>query len=50
MYHTDPIALQEKAYIDVVELYADVRKMQIREKQKDKKVVRRRASDDAGWW
>lgn len=51
MYHTNPIDLESKPYTDVIRLYADVRTMQIREKNQSKKsTVRVYASDDAGWW
>lgn len=52
MYHTNPIDLESKPYTDVIRLYADVRTMQIREKNQSKKssVMRVYASDDAGWW
>lgn len=50
--------MQNQSFIDVIELYADLRRLQIRqeeeqEKQKTKKkpnIIRRRASDNAGWW
>jgi len=51
VYHTNPIELSEKPYETVIELYADLRTMQIREKNQSKKnTVRVYASDDAGWW
>lgn len=52
----DPLMLQYASFFEVVELYADLRRMQIRQEgaeQKPRKksnVIRRRASDDAGWW
>lgn len=57
-YHSDPIMMQNQSFTDVIELYADLRRLQIRqeeeqEKQKTKKkpnIIRRRASDNAGWW
>ena len=47
-----PFVIECESFHNVIELYADVRRMQIREeRQKNRKhVIRRRASDDAGWW
>lgn len=48
-----PFVVECESYHKVIELYADVRRMQIREAKKTKngkRVIRRRASDDAGWW
>lgn len=45
-----PIGLDNQSFKEVIELYADVRRMQIREKAKENKPIRRRAADDAGWW
>lgn len=47
-----PFVIECESYHKVIMLYADVRRMQIREdRQKNRKhVIRRRASDDAGWW
>lgn len=46
-----PFEVQEKTFCEVVALYSDVRRMQIRaERKDDKKVIRKRASDDSGWW
>lgn len=47
--------IENEPFHDIITLYSDVRRMQIREgKSKDKgdkdRVIRRRASDDAGWW
>lgn len=61
MYKLNPLELQKEAWDDVIELYTDVRKMQVREaekKEKDawKENLRkqgyevRRATDDSGWW
>ena len=57
-YHSDPITMQNQSFTDVIELYADLRRLQIRqeeaqEKQRTQKkpnIIRRRASDNAGWW
>lgn len=52
----DPLLVQYASFFEVVELYADLRRMQIRQEQentgqkKKSNVIRRRASDDAGWW
>lgn len=50
----NPFCLQEKPFCEVVGLYKDVRRMQIRgeksQRKEGKKVIRKRASDDAGWW
>lgn len=45
-----PFEVEEKSYGSIIALYADVRRMQIREEKPKKDVIRRRASDDAGWW
>lgn len=52
----DPLSIQERSFHDVIELYADLRRMQINS-EKEKKAnttpdgIRKvRASDDAGWW
>ena len=46
----NPIQIQREPYVDVIDLFSDVRRMQIRDSKKDKKVIKRYASDDAGWW
>ncbi|MFQ9050050.1 MAG: hypothetical protein ACLR62_05810 [Coprococcus sp.] len=46
----NPLTLTKTSYHDVLVMYADVRRMQIREAQTKDKPRRRRASDDAGWW
>lgn len=52
----DPLSLQEKSFFDVIDLYADLRRMQIREQKQMQEnttpqgIPKRRASDDAGWW
>lgn len=50
-----PFVVQCESYHNVIMLYADVRRMQIREDRKPKgkdgkKIIRRHASDNAGWW
>ena len=51
-----PLTIECESFHNVIVLYCDVRRMQIRgesssnNKNADKKVVRKRASDDAGWW
>ena len=44
--------LEREPYKDVIALYADVRRMQIRTEHESSgdRVIKRRASDDAGWW
>ena len=44
----NPIQIQTESYHDVIMLYADVRRMQIRESKPKK--LKRYASDNAGWW
>ena len=53
----DPLLVQYASFFEVVELYADLRRMQIRQEQESagqknnkSNMIRRRASDDAGWW
>ena len=50
----NPLLVENEPFHDIITLYSDVRRMQIRENRgqdpKGNKVVRRRASDDAGWW
>lgn len=48
----NPLTLEDESFHRIISLYADVRQMQIREdgKKGKKKVIRRRASDNAGWW
>lgn len=52
----DPLSLQEKSFFDVIDLYADLRRMQISEDRERKQnttpsgIRKVRASDDAGWW
>lgn len=61
MYGLNPLDLQREQWDLVIELYSDIRYMQIREnkkKEKDswKEEMRakgyevRRASDNSGWW
>ena len=50
-----PFEIEQTPLFDVVDLFADLRRMQIRENEKrqeenGEKIIRRRASDDAGWW
>ena len=54
-YHSiNPFRVECEPFHDVISLYSDLRRMQIREENReektDKKVIRKRASDDAGWW
>ena len=56
-YNADPITMQNRSFMEVIELYADLRRLQIRQEEEAEKrpknksnVIRRRASDDAGWW
>lgn len=49
--------MQNRSFMEVIELYADLRRLQIRQEEEAEKrpknksnVIRRRASDDAGWW
>jgi hypothetical protein len=52
----NPIQLQNESYDSVIDLYSDMRTMQIRaKKEQDRektgvKEIRRYASNDAGWW
>lgn len=57
----NPIEVQKQSWDEVIELYTDVRRMQVREaekKEKDnwKENLRqqgyevRRATDNSGWW
>lgn len=39
-----------ESFYQVISLYSDVRRMQIRENKPKRNVIRKRASDDAGWW
>ena len=42
--------IESESFHDVISLYSDVRRMQIREERRKNQPIRRRASDDAGWW
>lgn len=50
--------MQNQSFIEVIELYADLRRLQIRQEEEQEKqktikkpnIIRRRASDNAGWW
>lgn len=51
----NPIIVERESFIAIIGLYADVRRMQIRETINtptpgEPRVIRRRAADDAGWW
>ena len=52
----NPLQLEQESFHDVIELYARLRRWQIYEEKittPDRTasgVLRRRASDDAGWW
>lgn len=61
MYSLNPLELQKEPWDSVIELYSDVRCMQIREsKRKEKNSWKeqmrakgyevRRANDKSGWW
>ena len=52
LYGGSPMYLEREPYQDVIALYADVRRLQIRTEHESSgdHVIRRRASDDAGWW
>lgn len=61
MYGLNPLELQKEPWDSVIELYADIRNMQIREKKKNakdswKEQMRakgyevKRANDNSGWW
>lgn len=45
-----PFEIEAKSFDSVIDLYADLRRMQIRQENKENKPIRRRASDNAGWW
>ena len=45
-----PFVVECESYHNVIALYSDVRRMQIRENNRASKPIRKRASDDAGWW
>lgn len=49
-YSITPFEIEEKSFESVIDLYADLRRMQIRQENKEGKPIRRRASDNAGWW
>lgn len=61
MYNLNPLELQKEPWDSVIDLYADIRHMQIREKKKNakdnwKEQMRakgyevKRANDNSGWW
>lgn len=45
-----PIQVEQTSFDSIIDLYADIRRMQIRQDRKKNGPIRRRASDDAGWW
>lgn len=45
-----PFDIECESFHKVIGLYSDVRRMQIRVNRQTNKPIRRRASDDAGWW
>lgn len=42
--------VERESFYKIISLYSDVRRMQIRENKPKSDVIRKRASDDAGWW
>nr|DAX71818.1 MAG TPA: hypothetical protein [Caudoviricetes sp.] len=45
-----PFTVEETPFYNVIDLYSDIRCMQIRQTVRQNKPIRRRASDNAGWW
>lgn len=45
-----PFEVLKTSFVEVIELYADVRKKQIRDKRNEKFEDWVPASDSAGWW
>ena len=49
-YSISPFVIENESYHEVVSLYSDVRRMQIRTEREKNRPIRKQASDDAGWW
>lgn len=45
-----PLELEDTPYEKVINLYTDLRKVQIRMENAKGKPKRRKAADNAGWW